>query len=68
MQIYRAIAVNAPNKKDKVEFEYHAGEEIIDVEDFNNKLDDILVDTEDSTVAYLKTITVEELMNSVKMI
>jgi hypothetical protein len=60
--------VNAPTKKDKVEFEYHADEESIDVEDFNNKLDDILVDTEDSTVAYLKTITVEELMNSVKMI
>lgn len=66
--IYRAIAVTAPTKKDKVEFEYHADEESIDVEDFNNKLDDILADAEDSAVAYLNTITVEQLMNSVKMI
>lgn len=66
--IYRAIAVTAPTKKDKVEFEYHDDEESIDVEAFTDTLDRILEDAEDAAVTYLEKITVAQLMDSVKMI
>ena len=66
--IYLAVGQDATPKKDKVEFDYPEGEDRLDVAGFQDALETILGNAEDQAIAYLKTITVAQLMAMVKMV
>ncbi|WP_209280002.1 RrF2 family transcriptional regulator [Levilactobacillus yiduensis] len=66
--IYLAVGADAVPKKDKVEFDYPEGEERLDVAGFQDALENILGDAESQAIAYLKGITIAQLMAEVKMV
>lgn len=66
--IYLAVGQDATPKKEKVDFVYPEGEERLDVAGFQSALETLLENAEDQAIAYLKTITVAQLMAMVKMV
>lgn len=66
--IYRAVAHDVSPKKIDVEFDYPEDEERLDVEQFNQSMENILAKAEEQAIEYLGNYTVAQLMDDIKMI